>query len=47
MVYAIVATIAQVVMVLATLIACVGAGEPNDDDSDHEYDKVPDDFEEE
>lgn len=47
MVFVIVATIAQVVMVLATLITCVSGGDPSDDDSDHEYDKVPEDFEEE
>ena len=47
MLFVTVATIAQLVMVLATFIACVCAGEPNDDDSDHEYDKVPEDFEEE
>ena len=46
MIYVVIATLVQVILVAAMLVACVCAGTPDNDDSDHEYDKVPD-FEEE
>lgn len=45
MLYVVIATIVQVVLVFFALIACV-IGKPSDDDDDEDYDKLPHDEEE-
>lgn len=46
MLYVCIATIAQVILVVVSCIACL-VGKPSDDDDEESYDKLPQDEEEE